>query len=108
MLGRVPKEGETSEKMTLAGKLLDIEATVKAAQPVSDALVQCGRLKEHLKARRAAEQRLIEYASASTALANLAGLGQLADEQIDQLRKTLRKDAADWRSRIYLAINSDQ
>jgi hypothetical protein len=108
VLGRVPKEGETSEKMTLAGKLLDIEATVKAAQPVSDALVQCGRLKEHLKARWAAEQRLIEYASASTALANLAGLGQLADEQIDQLRKTLRKDAADWRSRIYLAINSDQ
>jgi hypothetical protein len=107
VLGRIPKAGEPSEKVTLTGKLLDLEATVKAAQPVSDALVQCGRLKQHLKARRAAEQRLGEYATASEALANLAGLGQLADEQVDQLRKTLRKDAAEWRSRIYLGAFPD-
>lgn len=107
VLGRVPKEGEPSEKITLTGKLLDLEAMVKAAQPVSDALVQCGRLKEHLKTRRAAEKRLREYATASAALANLADLGQLADEQVDQLRKTLRKDAATWRSRIYLGAFPD-
>jgi AAA domain len=107
VLGRAPKEGEPSEKVTLTGKLLDLEATVKAAKPVSDALVQCGRLKQHLKARRAAETRLGEYAIASVALGNLAGLGQLADEQVDQLRKTLRKDAADWRSRIYLGAFPD-
>ena len=107
VLGRVPKDGEPSEKITFTGKLLDLEATVKAAQPVSDALVQCGRLKEHLKTRRAAEQRLSEYATASAALANLAGLGQLADEQIDQLRKTLGKDTATWRSRIYLGAFPD-
>ncbi len=107
VLGGVPKEGEPSEAITLTGKLLDLQATVKAAQPISDALVQCGRLKEHLKARRAAERRLSEYAIASAALANLAGLGQLADEQVDQLRKTLRKDAADWRSRIYLGAFPD-
>jgi|CXWL01.1.fsa_nt_gi energy-coupling factor transporter ATP-binding protein EcfA2 len=107
ILGRVPKKGEPSEKITLAGKLLDLEATVKAAQPVSDTLVQCGRLKERLKARRAAERRLSEYATASAALTNLAGLGQLADEQVDQLRKTLRKDTADWRSRIYLGAFPD-
>lgn len=107
VLGRVPKEGEPSEKITLTGKLLNLEATVKAAQPVSDALVQCGRLKEHLKARRAAEKRLIEYATASAALTNLVNLGQLADEQVDQLRKTLRKDAATWRSRIYLGAFPD-
>ena len=40
VLGRVPKAEEPSEKVTLTGKLLDLEATVKAAQPVSDALVQ--------------------------------------------------------------------
>jgi hypothetical protein len=34
-------------------------------------------------------------------------LGQLADEQVDQLRKTLSKDAADWRSRIYLGAFPD-
>lgn len=107
VLGRVPKGGEPSEKITLTGKLLDLKAIVKAAQPVSDMLVQCGRLKERLKARRAAEQRLREYATASAALTNLAGLGQLADEQVDQLRKTLRKDASDWRSRIYLGAFPD-
>ncbi len=107
VLGRVPKEGEPSEKVTLTGKLLDLEATVKAAKPISDALVQCDRLKQHLKARRAAETRLGEYAVASAALENLAGLGRLADEQVDQLRKTLRKDAAEWRSRIYLGAFPD-
>lgn len=107
VLGCVPKEGKRSEKITLTGKLLDLEVTVKAAKPVSDALVQCSRLKEHLKSRRAAEQRLSEYATASAALENLAGLGQLADEQVDLLRKTLRKDAADWRSRIYLGAFPD-
>jgi len=107
VLGRVPKEGEPSERITLTGKLLDLDATVKAAQPDSNALVQCGRLKERLKARRAAEKRLADYATASAALANLAGLGNLADEQVDQLRRTLRKDAAIWRSRIYLGAFPD-
>ena len=80
---------------------------MKAAQPVSDALAQCGRLKQHLKVRRAVETRLNEYAVASAALGNLAGLGQLADQQVDQLRKTLSKDAAAWRSRIYLGAFPD-
>ena len=107
VLGRMPKAGEPSEKVTLIGKLLDLEVTVKAAQPISDALIQCGQLKQYLKSRRASESRLGEYAIASAALANLAGLGQLADEQVEQLRKTLSKDAADWRSRIYLGAFPD-
>ncbi|HVH75636.1 MAG TPA: ATP-binding protein [Stellaceae bacterium] len=107
VLGHAPKEGEPSEKVTLSGKLLGLETTVKAAKPVSDALVQCGRLKQHLKSRRAAEKRLGEYVVASAALGNLAGLGQLADEQVDQLRKTLRRDAAAWHSRIYLGAFPD-
>ena len=107
VLGRVPKEGEPRETATVTGKLLDLEATVKASEPVSDALLQCGRLKQHLKARRGAEKRLAEYAVASAALGNLTGLGQLADEQVDELRKTLRDDAASWRSRIYLGAFPD-
>jgi len=107
VLGRPPKDGEPSEKATLTGKLLDLEATAKAAKPISDALVQCGRLKQHLTVRRAAETRIAEYNVASAALGNLANLGQLADEQVDQLRKTLRKDAAEWRSRIYLGAFPD-
>ncbi len=107
VLGRAPKADEHKEKVSLTGKLLDLQATVKAAKPLSDALILCNRLKEHLESRRAAELRLAEYAIASAALADLTGLGQLADEQVDQLRKTLRKDAADWRSRIYLGAFPD-
>jgi len=47
VLGRPPKEDEPSETATLTGKLLSLEATVKAAKPISDALVQCERLKQH-------------------------------------------------------------
>ncbi len=107
VLGRVLKAGERKEKTTLTGKLLDLEETVKAARPVSDALLQCERLKQHLKGRRAAEGRLLAYATASSALEDLIGLGNLADQQVDELRKTLRQEAAAWRSRIYLGAYPD-
>jgi hypothetical protein len=107
VLGRPPKENEQREKITLTGKLLDLEATVKAAEPVSNALALCARLQDRLKSRRSAEKRLDDYAVASAALEDLAGLGQLADEQVDKLRKTLREDAATWRSRIYLGAFPD-
>lgn len=107
VLGRVVSEAETNEKRTLVGKLLDLEATVKSAKPISDAIIQCGRLNDHLKSRRSAETRLAEYAVASAALGNLSNLGQLADKQVDQLRGTLRDEAAAWRSRIYLGAFPD-
>ncbi|MDP3142374.1 MAG: hypothetical protein Q8N14_00280, partial [Candidatus Omnitrophota bacterium] len=97
----MPKQDEPSEKITLTGKLLDLEATVKAAQPISNTLIQCDRLKVHLKTRRTAEQRLTQYNTASAALANLADLGQLADQQVERLRKTLYKATTTWRKRIY-------
>lgn len=70
-------------------------------------LIQCGRLKQHLKARRDAEKRLGEYTVASAALENLAALGDLADAQVNQLRKALRTEAAAWRTRIYLRAFPD-
>jgi hypothetical protein len=97
VLGRAPKDEEPAEKLTLTGKLLDLDVTVKAAKPVSDAMVQCGRLKQHLAARRAAQKRLGEYSNASAALGNLLTLGDLADEQVNHLRRALRTEAASWR-----------
>jgi len=107
VLGRQPKEGGPIEKITLTGKLLDLDATVRAAKPVSDALLQCSRLKKHLKSRRAAEKRLSEYKVASGALGNLLELGRLADVQVNQLRENLRTQAAIWRDRIYLGAFPD-
>lgn len=107
VLGRIPKEGETAEKLTLTGKLLELQSIVKAAEPISDALTQCGRLSKHLMMRRAAETRLANYSTASTALGQLAELGTLADQQVDQLRKILRTEAATWRDLIYLGAFPD-
>lgn len=107
VLGRVPSDGEGNETATLIGKLLALEATVNAARPISDALDLCNRLDRFLQTRRAAEKRLREYAIASSALQNLTSLGQLADQQVNQLRKTLSKDAAVWRNRIYLGAFPD-
>ena len=107
VLGRLAGDGAPNETTTLTGKLVSLEATVRAAKPISDALVQCERLKQHLKTRRAAEIRLREYRTASNALGNLANLGQLADKQVDHLRTILRNEAATWRSRIYLGAFPD-
>ncbi|QND62113.1 AAA family ATPase [Mesorhizobium huakuii] len=107
VLGRKPKEGEPAEKLTLTGKLLELQNIVKAAEPISDALTQCARLSKHFATRRAAETRLANYATASTALGQLADLGTLADQQVDQLRKILRTDAAAWRDLIYLGAFPD-
>ena len=102
ILGHAPKDGEEKETSTLTGKLLDLEATVKAALPLSDALTYCDRLKKQMALRRTAENRLREYDDASDALTNLLPLGDLAGEQVQQLRSKLKHEAAQWRDRIYL------
>lgn len=107
VLGHARKQEELKDASSLTGKLLQLEQIVKAARPISDILVQCGRLKQHIQARRSAEKRLDEYATASTSLTDLVHLGRLADEQVDKLRKTLRNESATWRSRIYLGAFPD-
>jgi hypothetical protein len=103
VLGRRAKEGAASEEVTLVGKLLSLEAMVARAEPITKAHVICDRLKGEIKRRREAQKRIREYETASLALTNLMELGRLADQQVEQLRSTLRTDAAKWRSRIYLS-----
>ncbi|RAI45382.1 ATP-binding protein [Rhodoplanes roseus] len=107
VLGRRPKEGESAESETLVGKLLDLDRTVRAAKPIADALTQCSRLKASLKARRSAEKRLTEYDTAQDALTDLLALGDLADQQVNVLRRLLSTEAAAWRNRIYLGAFPD-
>lgn len=102
VLGKRPKEGESIETDTLTGKLLQLDAIVRQATPITNAIEFCARLKRHLESRRTCERRLAEYAIASEAIGNLLELGTLADKQIDQLRNKLSEKAAAWRERIYL------
>jgi hypothetical protein len=107
VLGRSARENDAKEITTLTGKLLHLQTTVQDAKPISDAIMLCDRLRQHLKERRKAESRLREYRIASAALLNLLDLGQLADQQVDHLRATLRDEAAAWRKRIYLGAFPD-
>lgn len=107
VLGAAPKDGRVPDSNTLTGRLLELDKTVRAAKPVSDALLQGARLKEQLRLRRSAEKALVDYASTSEALTHLVRLGELAEQQVAQLQKTLHNDATAWRAAIYLGAFPD-
>ncbi|NKM29600.1 AAA family ATPase [Rhizobium laguerreae] len=102
VIGRRPKEGDIAESRTLTGKLLSLEAMVKAAKPLTDSINLVKRLKGYIKQRREAETRLASYVLASAALGKILSLGDLADLQVDELRKKLSTEAAEWRKKIYV------
>ena len=103
VLGRRPKDGEAAERITLTGKLVELNGIVVGAEPITKVLVLCGRLNDEMKRRRAAQKRLDDYQAASVALASLLELGDLADRQVDELRNALRSEAQKWRARIYMS-----
>jgi hypothetical protein len=106
-IGRLARDGETVQLGSLLATLVELERIVKAAKPISEALTQCDRLKKELKKRRAMERQLGDLAEASEAIRGLLILGTLADQQVDSLRQTLRKEAATWRSAIYAGAYPD-
>ncbi|MGO4574094.1 ATP-binding protein [Microvirga sp. 2TAF3] len=101
VIGRPAKDNEAVEKKTLIGKLLELEATVKAAKPLTDALDLCHRLDNQLVQRRTVEKRLETYSISSAALGNLLKLGDLADLQVNELQEKLGTSTATWRKKIY-------
>lgn len=96
------KEALVMNEQSLMAKLSALDSMVKASQPVSDALKQCGRLKQSLAERRLAETRLRAYGVAEQALCQIAEMGRLADDQVAELRRVLSAEAATWRDKIYL------
>ncbi|UPJ69118.1 hypothetical protein [Bradyrhizobium sp. 191] len=55
----------------------------------------------HLAARRAKEQRIDLYKRTATALESIVELGELAQKQVEALRKLLHTRAIYWRDRCY-------
>lgn len=102
VVGKRPKPDESGETLTLTGKLLDLDETVRSAKPLTDALDWCDRLSKAIGNRRAVEKRMAAYAQANDALNEVMQLGELADQQVAALRTTLSTAAADWRQKIYL------
>jgi len=102
VLGTSVSQDQTVPSDSLLGRLAELEKVVKAAKPISDALLQCARLDQALAKRRKLELRLTEYQTADVALEKIAEVGRLADEQVQELRRSLSGEAALWRSKIYL------
>ena len=100
VLGKVSGD-EAPNTDSLAGKLSSLLEVVRGAKPISEIVTKCAALQGKLGDRRRTERRLTEYATAADALAEMAGLGDLAKEQVDQLQQALRDKAAEWRDRIY-------
>ncbi len=101
MVNKVVGTGSDPAPSTLAGRLVGLQATVDAAEPLTAALRSCSMLLEDIGKRRTAELRLAAYSRASLALKELTGLGSLAQRQVDSLQSTLAGSAAKWRGRIY-------
>lgn len=101
MVTKVVGTGPDPAPSTLVGKLIGLQATVDAAEPLTAASRSCSMLLEDLGKRRVAEARLTAYARASFALKELMSLGSLAQRQVDSLQSILAGSAAKWRSRIY-------
>ena len=89
MVNKVVGTGSDPAPSTLAGRLVGLQATVDAAEPLTAALRSCSMLLEDIGKRRTAELRLAAYSRASLALKELTGLGSLAQRQVDSLQSTL-------------------
>lgn len=103
VIGRISTEADNTGPRTLAGKLSALHSMVKSVAPLTRAMTFCDRLQADLIKRRTAEKRIATYGLASTALAQLLPLGNLADLQVARLRAQLRVQAAKWRDSVYQA-----
>lgn len=101
VLGSVRSQ-EGQQENTLIGKLQALHRVVQSSKPITDATKFVERLNQQIAKRREKEQRITAYELTSNALDDLIGLGDLADEQVDQLRISLAAEAVAWRDKIYL------
>jgi predicted ATPase len=97
-------DGDTSSIVNataIGRKLTTLESIVKGVAPLNLALDYCKRVDTQLKVRRSKEEKLALYARAVTALGSVIQLGDLADVQVETLRKLLHARANYWRDRCY-------
>jgi hypothetical protein len=99
---RDAKDSPIEAMAPLGVKLAALGATVKNAAPLNKALDLCRRMARELRVRREKEHRIAAYGTAAAALVDVINLGELAQQQVDDLRGVLQERAVYWRSRFYL------
>ncbi|MBR0739746.1 AAA family ATPase [Bradyrhizobium liaoningense] len=88
--------------LTPIGRKLDaLSSIVRGVAPLNSALELSQRMSTQLDARRAKERRIDLYKRAAVALESITELGELAQKQVEALRKLLHTRAIYWRDRCY-------
>jgi hypothetical protein len=100
------KDGPIDAKAPLGAKLAALDATVKNAVPINKALALCGKMTRELQVRREKQQRIAAYKVVAAALVDVINLGELAQQQVENLQGVLQGRAVYWRSRFYCSAYS--
>jgi hypothetical protein len=100
VLGRANDAGDQHEE-SLRSRLKALQEIVQGVEPLNAALGTCKRLADDLAKRKIAKAKIAEFTVAIGGLDELIGLGQLAQDQVEQLRTKLHDRAIVWRDRIY-------
>jgi hypothetical protein len=98
---RDAKDGPIDAKAPLGAKLAALGAAVKNAIPINTALDLCRRMARELQVRREKEHRIAAYETVAAALVDVINLGELAQQQVEDLRGVLQGRAVYWRDRFY-------
>jgi hypothetical protein len=85
----------------LSELLAALDKTVKGVAPMNAALNLCQRMSECLVQRQRAVNRLAAYKIASSCLGDIVALGDLAQKQVEDLRRALLDRTEYWLKKIY-------
>ena len=99
--GETAIDGPVDSNAPLTVKLSAVDAAVKNATPINTAIDLCRRMVRELTVRREKEDRIAAYVNVATALADVIDLGELAQQQVEDLRGVLQERAVYWRNRFY-------
>lgn len=101
IVGQAPASDKKTTPTSLLAQLQSLKAMVDGIEPVSQAITLIKRMGDDIKKRREKERRLASYVVTSEALADCMKVGELAEQQVEELQNRLHQKAVGWRSRIY-------
>lgn len=105
IIGSIPAENSNSIAVSIDSPLLDrlfaLQRITQSATPINECINKVVDLKTKVDLRRAEEKKLNKYAEAVEALTSIAGLGDLAAQQIMDLQAQLKRSTEKWRDSVY-------
>lgn len=95
------EDGAADADRAIGARLSKLRGIVSAAAPLNAAIEQTRRMETARGSHTAKTTRIAACARAATALDLLVPLGNLAQTQVDTLRRTLHDRSEHWRTSIY-------